>query len=211
MSPFSPQSLPALTESVLTDAPLAIRSAYQSVLQAETTALTDTERMDARVVGFFMTEFWRLRKHFGDTPVARITDEVNSVGEPSVNQRAIIYMLGVRYRENLLRAFKQSKEPTYRPSSHSSPSFDSVQQFITENLQSPPKDYRTAKQYALVRDGFKCTLSHKFDSTSIQKIPSVYRMMQEEGGSYEATNCCHIFSELTNQDIDPTDLAQAKR
>ncbi|EEB95989.1 hypothetical protein MPER_04952 [Moniliophthora perniciosa FA553] len=49
--------------------------------------------------------------------------------------------------------------------------------------------------------------THKFDATSIETMPT----MREEGGSYEPTNCCYIFSELTNQDIYPTDLAQAKK
>ncbi|ESK81360.1 hypothetical protein Moror_3739 [Moniliophthora roreri MCA 2997] len=161
-----------------------------------------------------MTEFWRSRLSFGvgDAPVARITNEVNSMGPPGADQRAIIYRLGTLYRQNLLRAFKSSKGPLPMPSSHPSrSSFDSVQQFITENLQSSPKDYRTAKKYALARDGFKCMLSHKFDATSVEKIPAVEKMMLEEGGAFEETNCCHIFSESTVQDIDSTDPAQVKR
>uniref|UniRef100_A0A0W0GCH1 HNH nuclease domain-containing protein n=3 Tax=Moniliophthora roreri TaxID=221103 RepID=A0A0W0GCH1_MONRR len=210
--PFSPQSLLTLADSGLTHAPPTIQSAYRFVLRAEATARTDEERVDARVVGFFMTVFWRSRSHFGDTPVARITNEVNSMGQPAADQGAIIYRLGTLYRQNLLRAFRSSKGPLPLPSSHPSrPSFDSVQQFITEHLQSSPKDYRTAKKYALARDGFKCMLSHKFDATSVRTIPAVKKMMRKEGRGYEATNCCHIFSESAVQDIDSTDPAQVKR
>ncbi|KAI3621390.1 hypothetical protein WG66_000044 [Moniliophthora roreri] len=149
-NPFSPRSLPTLADTGLIHAPPSIQSAYRFILQAEAAAHTDEERVGARVVGFFMTEFWRSRLSFGvgDAPVARITNEVNSMGPPGADQRAIIYRLGTLYRQNLLRAFKSSKGPLPMPSSHPSrSSFDSVQQFITENLQSSPKDYRTAKKY----------------------------------------------------------------
>ncbi|ESK80651.1 hypothetical protein Moror_15514 [Moniliophthora roreri MCA 2997] len=211
--PFSPQSLPLLAESGLQDASRAFQSAYELVVEAEATASTAEERMNARVVGFFITEFWRSRIHFGDTPVARIAQELNCPDAQieSQDQHAVVYMLGIRYRENLLCAFQRSKGPTYMPSSRSSPPYNSIQQFITQNLQSSPKDYRTAKKYALARDGFKCMLSHKFDATSVETISAVEKMMREEGRGFEATNCCHVFSESTAQDIDSTDPAQVKR
>ncbi|EEB89238.1 hypothetical protein MPER_12689 [Moniliophthora perniciosa FA553] len=210
MSGLYPQSLPKLKHSVFKDAhhQPSMQSAYQSVLQAEEEASNDIERMDARVVGFFMIEFWKLGpSSIGDRPVAQIKLEVNSTGGSGG-----IYELGTRYRENLLRAFRSSKGPLPMPSNHPSrPSFDSMQQFVNENLHSSAKDHQTAKKYALARDGFRCMLTHKFDSTSVEKMPFVEQMRIAEGGSYEQTNCCHIFSASTVQDIDSSDPAQVKR
>ena len=52
---------------------------------------------------------------------------------------------------------------------------------------------------ALVRDGFRCRVSGRYDYESAQTWPAVKAMANEAQAGYTDTECCHIFSEGTLQ------------
>ncbi|KAF7356433.1 HNH endonuclease [Mycena venus] len=57
----------------------------------------------------------------------------------------------------------------------------------------PSTDHKTAKKHALVRDGFKCLLSGKYDLDQTLKSSQLTAKAKTELSVVSATNCAHIF------------------
>ena len=55
---------------------------------------------------------------------------------------------------------------------------------------------------ALIRDGYRCSLSGLYDYESVRTWPAVEAMAEEAQANYSCTQCCHIFSEGTLQSVD---------
>lgn len=53
---------------------------------------------------------------------------------------------------------------------------------------------------ALVRDGFRCVISGKYDANSVRDNKEL-ELEREPGRAVSATECAHIFSESTNANV----------
>ncbi|THU75530.1 hypothetical protein K435DRAFT_254291 [Dendrothele bispora CBS 962.96] len=179
----SSRSLPLLADSALQDAPETIQSAYNLIFEAQNAASSDEEAMSARVVGFLLIEFWRSRTLLGDEPALQITREAVSQDRQGSQSSPVIYELGRRYRENLIRAFRRAKGSLPMPSEHVSRlSFDSVESYLLQDLQASPQNYQTAKKHTLARDDFRCMLSGAFDKNAVKSIKEVHAKMKSANG-----------------------------
>lgn len=117
---------------------------------------------------------------------------------------------------------KKYKGRTPTPSGHvSCPSFDRKQEFIKANLVSTPTSHSQLKinvrheiclvthfddpsAQALIRDGYRCMVTGKFDSDSLSKITELaieFRSYQSARKDYGTTNCCHIIPASTNMNL----------
>ncbi|EKM53636.1 uncharacterized protein PHACADRAFT_125491 [Phanerochaete carnosa HHB-10118-sp] len=203
---MSPTPLPpSLETSIGISVDNNLRSAYSLVLDAEyaaASAQNEEAVMHARIVGFLMIAFHEFRATLGDQPISRVSTEVRS---SSHDLGTVIYDLGLRYRENLLRAFRQAKGPPLPPSSEcpSRSPVMTLEDMLRDALDGSGKDYRSAKKRALARDGFRCMLTGEYDISSIDRSPAICSMQALDASGAGNTNCCHVLSESTLQDADP--------
>ena len=59
---------------------------------------------------------------------------------------------------------------------------------------------------ALIRDGYRCVVTKKYDASSVRQIRELRDMVVSDGPNSartERTQCAHIFSESTNLNIAP--------
>ncbi|CAA7260461.1 unnamed protein product [Cyclocybe aegerita] len=159
------------------------------------------DEMSARIVSFLMVNrhLHEARSSLGDTPVLHVMNEVVSCNaHDDVNAR--IHALGLHYRERLLRALRQSKDPL--PASYvdvSRPCLDTMQDMINDCLGEHPKDSHSAGKAPLARDSFRCML------TGVYEIYS--RMISPQIRSRERApiECCPILSGSANDPRHPTE------
>ncbi|KAI9058870.1 hypothetical protein FKP32DRAFT_1597177 [Trametes sanguinea] len=138
----------------------------------------------ARVVGYLLL--------YPPSDVARsaVTEDIASCRSPD-QQDAFnaLYELGAMYTKQFIVLFRSARGKTPTPSDHPSrASFDRLQ---TDNPQAPqpsPRDHSSAKKSALVRDNYRCMLSHKVDELS-ERAGLTRRLPNEQ---FAATQCCHI-------------------
>ncbi|KAK7680287.1 hypothetical protein QCA50_016527 [Cerrena zonata] len=198
-----------------------IRSTYAFVLDAERAALSYVEGgsltnattnaytanvvslVCARIVGYLIIE------PLNETARAHVLNEVKSChakyGDSQEELYDSIYTLGTHYLNHFIRPFKKYKGRTPTPSGHvSCPSFDRKQEFIKANLVSTPTSHSQLKINALIRDGYRCMVTGKFDSDSLSKITELaieFRSYQSARKDYGTTNCCHIIPASTNMNL----------
>ncbi|KXN80608.1 hypothetical protein AN958_09646 [Leucoagaricus sp. SymC.cos] len=121
-----------------------------------------------------------------------------------VDESALL-LVGKMYYDHYIRAFRANKGRIPTPSNHASrPSFDTIADMINDTLVDAPQSHSDAKKNALIRDGYCCVVTGRFDERSVLEI----RELEERVGSdssltTEATECAHIFAESTNADIGP--------
>ncbi|KII85756.1 hypothetical protein PLICRDRAFT_178085 [Plicaturopsis crispa FD-325 SS-3] len=109
--------------------------------------------------------------------------------------------LGQLYFDHFIRVFKKYKSRTPIPSDHPSrPSYNEQRALI-----QTPQNHSSAKQNALIRDGFRCMLTGKIDQSVFVSNSSVFPDPHE---MFTTTNCCHIMPEATNtfNDVKDPDL-----
>ena len=57
---------------------------------------------------------------------------------------------------------------------------------------------------ALIRDGYRCVVTGKYDTRSVKMIRELKEMVDlDPSARRESTQCAHIFSESTNSSIEP--------
>ncbi|KAF8512364.1 hypothetical protein BU17DRAFT_25610, partial [Hysterangium stoloniferum] len=89
---------------------------------------------------------------------------------------------------------RKYKDHTPTPSEHPSrPSFDALKQVIPGELKEPPKD-----QSALLRDGYQCMITHKYDFNSVRENEEVKKLITQFHEGILNTQCAHIFPSSTN-------------
>lgn len=65
---------------------------------------------------------------------------------------------------------------------------------------------------ALVRDGFRCVVSGKYDANSIRDNKELELELEHEPGrGVSATECAHILPESTNANISGSSNAQSDK
>ncbi|KAF8889169.1 hypothetical protein CPB84DRAFT_1733076 [Gymnopilus junonius] len=111
------------------------------------------------------------------------------------------------YVEHLLRLFRRNKGRTLTPRSHpSAPSFDTQRQAFSGLLEATPSSHDKAKKRALYRDHYRCIISGKIDTASVNAGLVVPQPGELEG----KTQASHIFDRSTNEGLgDPNKSAYA--
>ncbi|KAF8900272.1 hypothetical protein CPB84DRAFT_1815431 [Gymnopilus junonius] len=133
-----------------------------------------------------------------------VVEEVSSCVDDSA-----VLAVGQMYYDHYIRACASSNKaniPT--PSNHASrPSFDRIQDMVNATLQEAPQSHTQAKKYvclALMRDGYRCVVTGKYDTRSVKMIRELKEMVDlDPSARRESTQCAHIFSESTNSSIEP--------
>ncbi|KXN83933.1 hypothetical protein AN958_00797 [Leucoagaricus sp. SymC.cos] len=135
-----------------------------------------------------------------DLGLRKIVEEISSCVDDSA-----ILAVGQLYYDHYIRAFRANRAHIPTPSNHAScPSFDRIQDMIDATLQEAPQSHAQAKKYALMRDGYRCVMTGKYDTRSVKMIKELKEMVNlDPSAMREFTQCAHIFSESTNSSIEP--------
>ncbi|EJD33068.1 hypothetical protein AURDEDRAFT_117942 [Auricularia subglabra TFB-10046 SS5] len=193
-------------------------SVYNILLQLEQEASEQSDKdllQSARILGAFLTFFSDFFWLFGPLPLEKITNGIVSRDrdpEPTPPTSAddsdasyyapVVKKLGGWYRHHIVRVYRSNKGPTPQPMSHPSrPSFDSLQAMMDEYLKGSGTNYDAAKRLALAREGFRCILTGHYDLSSCMKNEELMRRVNAAGLAYLPTECCHIFSQATVQNV----------
>ncbi|KDR73312.1 hypothetical protein GALMADRAFT_270137 [Galerina marginata CBS 339.88] len=112
--------------------------------------------------------------------------------------------VGKTYFDHFIRAFRANRGRTPTPSNHASPrSFDTVADMVNDTLEHAPQSHSTAKKHALIRDGYCCVVTGKYDMDSVLVIKELRdKLNADRSLETDGTQCAHIFAEFTNQDIE---------
>ncbi|KIP02683.1 hypothetical protein PHLGIDRAFT_111814 [Phlebiopsis gigantea 11061_1 CR5-6] len=155
--------------------------------------------MHARIVGYLLIYLYELRSALGSQAVGQAAHEAISNSNASPNK--VIYQLGLRFREGLLRSFRQAKGLLPQVSEHPSrPSFSTLEDMMKDCLEGSGTDYQSSRKKALARDGFRCMLTGILDTASAKKLEDFNEP------SRVPTSCCHILSQSTVQDVNSAEL-----
>ncbi|KDQ54118.1 hypothetical protein JAAARDRAFT_38731 [Jaapia argillacea MUCL 33604] len=163
----------------------------QRLEKASEPSNADGKLMRARLLGFMVRE--------APTDIGRtnMSNEINDCRDDSE-----LYVLADMYLNHFVRCFRSKKGSTPAPSFHvSRPSFDDAQIRLSYLLQEAPKNHSTAKEKALIRDGYRCVLSGKFDTMSYVRNPAALPFFHASPSAVSPTQAAHIFPDSTNQGI----------
>ncbi|KAK2462469.1 hypothetical protein APHAL10511_005439 [Amanita phalloides] len=186
-------SLPPLVPQRVQDR-AAVVSAYNMLQRLENTILAENNRASVVTRGKNKRDvdlmYCRIIGHFfhhvpSDRGLVNLVREVTSTS----GDRQKLLDLGKLYYDHAFRLFRSAKGRTPLQSRHPSrPSFNTM-------LEEAPTGHETAKRKALVRDGFRCVISGRYDRESVRR----FRVLNETPGiELVATECAHILSESTN-------------
>jgi len=149
--------------------------------------------MYARILGYLMLQ------GPSDNACQTVAFEVNACGGDEEKMLTI----GEMYLNYYIRAFRMHKGRTPAPSTHASrPSFETRKAMIKYMLQQAPQSHKQAKANALVRDGFRCVISGRYDINSAESNKELGGELKRAGiTDMSLTECAHIFPESTNARI----------
>ncbi|KAL4251999.1 hypothetical protein ABKN59_005834 [Abortiporus biennis] len=179
------------------------KNVYEFILTAENSAQNDNDAknlMYSRVVGYL------LLYPPTETAFSFIQNELSSIcdnTETETERNVSIYALGRMYFYGFISPFKKSCTPIPPSSKNSSrTSLDSQHQSISQDSKNNtcPQDHKSAKQAALVREGYCCMVTGAFDFHSAETSPErFHEWMRTSGKSYiSPTQCCHIIPQSVN-------------
>lgn len=181
--------LPVAKETRLEDNAL---SAYNVCLDFQSKA-PDDDVIPARVLGYLIL----------NAPSATAQHEVVKVIHSCKHDFRTLSELGETFINYFIRPFKKFKGRTPASSDHPSrPSFDKDKMDIMLTVQEAPKDHKAAKERALLRDGFKCVVSGKYDTKAIA-VDSISKNDIRQFGIVH-TECAHVVPESTYFDVSTT-------
>ena len=126
----------------------------------------------------------------------------------------------VRLCSECIISVKANKGRTPVASRHPSrPTFDNHKEWLQPLLMEAPQDHQSAKNkvgphhdlgislqiqllvQALVRDGFRCVISGKYEATSYDQSEGLPQKVAAEDQLATPTRCAHIFPDFTNAQI----------
>jgi hypothetical protein len=146
-------ALPSVKEIKLDHLPNAL-SAYNVCLAFEREADNEQSRLRARILGYLIL----------NAPSSIALAEIVTVIHSCAQDHKTLFDLGESFLIRFIRPFKKNKGRTPTPSDHPSrPSFDKVKADLKAMIKEAPKDHREAKTQALVRDGYRCVVTGKYD------------------------------------------------
>ncbi|KAA1470712.1 hypothetical protein DENSPDRAFT_774926 [Dentipellis sp. KUC8613] len=118
------------------------------------------------------------------------------------------------YANTFIRASVKRYGGTTAPSEHASrPSFEDVREFYMDTQESQ-LDHRTAKRRALRRDGYRCSITGKYDVSYIEsldetQVDALDPPLESVGTAH--TNAAHIIPEATTTNINGKNKGGAKQ
>ncbi|KAG6838899.1 hypothetical protein C0991_007461 [Blastosporella zonata] len=186
--------------------------------QPKGTASDQNTLIGIRVLGYLLLDLYAhvTDVSLGSLPYIRVRTEALfclSKETDEVVYRAL-QTLGLTYRNYLLRVFRSNGGPRPSPSAHvSRPSFDRVKERILAELGQATQTRSSARDQALLRDGYKCTLSGFYDKSSVAKFPELHNTQRDGEINSVFTQVAHIFSESAqdgDQDYAGTVFAMLK-
>ncbi|KAJ7179628.1 hypothetical protein C8R46DRAFT_1074321 [Mycena filopes] len=174
-SPLPPNPFAQLHRSYL---------AYDLVLAAEKEAVlaNNTDNiMKARVVGF---------------TILHAPGKQHVVLEALENPTAQrVYGLGLKYLKFFILPFRREYSSPPPPSAISTPLYLQTEGQVPPSAALCSPDHKTAKRWALTRDGLRCILSGKYDISQVKASPELKTKLKTEGlyaqGTLQ-TQCAHI-------------------
>ncbi|KAE9392431.1 hypothetical protein BT96DRAFT_887996 [Gymnopus androsaceus JB14] len=187
------------------------KSLYRLVYDAQSSANNKKELIYCRIVGYLLLHPINL------TARGAVLNELASIhGLDGTQPSFKIYELGKMYLEHLIRPFRKHKGKSPFSSSHvSRPSFDRQREDTKAILQDNPTSHTTAKKKALMRDGYRCIISGRFDRSSLVESEAlrkaVYSSWTNDEIRHVATECAHIFADATNAGITGDSEAQSQK
>ncbi|CAK5282377.1 unnamed protein product [Mycena citricolor] len=164
-----------------------ILSAEQAALEAAPTkssAKYNNSLIGIRFLGFLLQDLWQHNQHsFGLTPYQRLIKEIASClsisgqipasEEEAEAQHGQLQNLGLFYRNHLIRIFRSNGDPIPQSSDPPSrPSMDVLRDRITRKMKTPTTP-RSARQSALMRDGYRCMVTGQYDIHSADVYPEL--------------------------------------
>ncbi|TFK74625.1 hypothetical protein BDN72DRAFT_892975 [Pluteus cervinus] len=155
--------------------------------------------INVRLVGLFML-YWPMPE-----AVQTVAHEV------SLRQEGEVDVIGKMYYDRLLRSFKADRGSIPCPSVLvSSPSFDTKANLMKEVLVAASQDYHNAQRRALVRDGFRCVVTGRYDTSLGEKTKELHNEIMASGKGTGTIQCAHILPEITNALVAAPDTEHGK-
>ncbi|KAF5311136.1 hypothetical protein D9619_008051 [Psilocybe cf. subviscida] len=170
-----------------------VQNAYDKCLREEKSLMGQNQAPETRwalvrvrILGYLV--------HYADAGARGVVDAINSCATDGK-----LYHLGGLYRQAWIRAVKsRTPAPSNDPSR---PPFDATHDLKYDGVDLAPRDHSASKKSALVRDGFRCLVTGRYDIASLSpNDPLLATLVYSDA---VRTECCHIFSESTNWDISP--------
>ncbi|KAJ7939376.1 hypothetical protein B0H13DRAFT_1941134 [Mycena leptocephala] len=200
-------------------------SAWSILLAAERVMTQETQNsqlktllVGVRVVGHFLSEFWKARGNLligGHRPYHTFLKQIKSceaVPSSTASRKELVACyekisdLGIHYQKHLMRVFRAHGGSLPKSSQHPSrPSMDMLMADIVQQIKNADRSRPSVKRPALARDGFKCVVSGLIDLPSYEAFPTAFPVDVVTCN----TQCCHIFSESAQDGDEKTDYAGA--
>ncbi|KAJ6611586.1 hypothetical protein B0H10DRAFT_1882583 [Mycena sp. CBHHK59/15] len=171
-----------------------------------------------RVVGHFLSEFWKARGNLligGSRPYHNLLKQIKSceaLPSSTASRKELVACyekiseLGIHYQKHLIRVFRAHGGSLPKTSQHlSRPSMDVLMADIVQQIKEADRSKPSVKRPALARDGFKCVVSGLIDLPSYEAFPTAFPADVVTC----KTQCCHIFSESAQDGDEKTDYAAA--
>ncbi|KAM6503693.1 hypothetical protein JOM56_000636 [Amanita muscaria] len=172
-------------------------NAYNMLLELEKAILADmgSAKEDRSEVKDLM--YCRIVGHFfhhapSDAGLQNLIQEVSS----AYGDRQKVLDIGKLFYQYTLCVFGSAEDWT--PNNPFRPSFHNLADMTESVVQETTLNYETAKNKALIRDGFKCVVTGTYDLDSAKVFQE---LGQVAGANARGTECVHIFSESTNVNI----------
>ncbi|KAF8965403.1 hypothetical protein BDZ97DRAFT_1998394, partial [Flammula alnicola] len=138
-----------------------------------------------------------------DPGLKTVVEEISSCTIDSA-----LLAVGQIYYDHYIRACTFPKPTGGRiptPSNHASrPSFDKLADMIKANLVEAPQSHADATNNALIRNGYRCVVTGKYDAHSVKENRDLEEVVDlDPNARMSPTECAHIFVESTNSSIEP--------
>ncbi|KAF9490002.1 hypothetical protein BDN71DRAFT_1455270 [Pleurotus eryngii] len=162
--------------------------------QSASTQINNKHLIAARVLGYLMLH----------APSHHALAEVVKTILSCCQSNQTLYALGEAFIVQFIRPFKKYKRQTPDSSLHPSrPSFDRETAALKASIQEAPRDHSTAKRHALIRDGYRCLITRRYDRAAENKLDITPEELVAYGGLI-ATQCAHIIPASTYFDVNIT-------
>ncbi|KAG7095838.1 hypothetical protein E1B28_006533 [Marasmius oreades] len=160
--------------------------AYDACFKLEREVTSEEQVKYARVLGYLILH------PPSSYALTEIVKEINSCK----GEQDTLLKLGRFFVDSYIRGFKKYKKKTSDLSKHPSrPSFDEDKEALMAVMEEAPTDSSLAKKQALIRDGYRCVVTGKYN----QIIPATFDVNEEEvmrvGTGW--TECAHIVPDST--------------
>ncbi|CAE6460738.1 hypothetical protein ACGC1H_005326 [Rhizoctonia solani] len=166
----------------------AVQTAYLRILPLER-----THARHMRILGYMMIH----------APVEEgRADVARSINECSTDLEVV--ELGQHYFQYFVKYFQTlANKPTPTPSNHPSrPSVDARRDAILASIQQAPASHSEAKDYALIRDNYRCLLTGTVDVRVYSDSPQLQEQLATGPlPPLGTTECCHILPQFIGQNI----------